>query len=313
MKILVTGGAGYIGSVAVKELISRGYEVVVVDNLSKGSQKLVDGSARFYAIDLTDKDSLSKVFTENRIDAVMHFAAYKAVEESMFDAVKYSDNIKATLNILDLMVENSVKKMIYSSSAAVYGMPDETLIDEDCPLDPINYYGFTKLECERLIQWYSRIYDIGYISFRYFNVAGDAGLGYIDPAAENIFPIIMEVLSGKRDKLKIFGNDYETRDGTCVRDYVHVTDLVDAHIKGLDCEEDAVINLGSSNGVTVKELVDETMAVTGKEFEFEFAPRRKGDPAALVASNSKALKLLGWKPQKSLKDMIKSTYDAYLS
>ena len=199
--ILVTGGAGFIGSVAVKTLLSNGYSVVVVDNLSKGKKDLVDSKAKFYELDLVD--DLSKVFEENKIDAVIHFAAYKAVEESMENAVKYSSNITGTINLLNRMVEHNVKKIIFSSSAAVYG-EEKGVISEDNETNPCNYYGFTKLECEKIIEWYGKVYGIGYVSLRYFNVAGDGGLKYMDPDAKNIFPIIMEVLVGKREKVVVF-------------------------------------------------------------------------------------------------------------
>ncbi len=310
-QILVTGGAGYIGSAAVKSLVEKGHEVVVVDNLSKGVKELVDDKAKFYEADLTDKKALDKVFKENDIDAVMHFAAYKAVGESMENAVKYSDNIEGTINLLDLMVKYDVKKIIYSSSAAVYGEPKYNPIDEKHPTDPCNYYGFTKLECESLIRWYGKIYDIIYVSLRYFNVAGDSGLGYIDPNALNIIPIIMEVATGKRDKLVIFGEDYDTRDGSCVRDYIDVNDLVKAHILALDAKSSEIINLGTSKGTTVKELVKAAIDVLGKEFNYEVGEKRKGDPAKLVASNEKAKEVLGWEPQKDIKDMLESTFKAY--
>jgi len=189
-------------------------------------------------------------------------------------------------------------------------MPEYAPVDENHPAKPINYYGFTKLACERIIDWYSKVYGIDYISLRYFNIAGDCGLKYIDPSAKNILPIIMEVLSGKRDKLVIFGKDYDTPDGTCVRDYIDINDLVRAHMLALN-KGKGIINLGTSKGFSVKELVDSAAEVTGKEVDYEFGPRRKGDPAKLVASNKKAFDVLGWRPEKGVKDMIKSTYEAY--
>ncbi|NQU98160.1 UDP-glucose 4-epimerase GalE [Candidatus Woesearchaeota archaeon] len=306
--ILVTGGAGYIGSVAVKALLKKNYDVVVIDNLSKGLKKLVDSKAKFYELDLVD--DLSKVFEENKIDAVIHFAAYKAVEESMENAVKYSDNISGTINLLNCMVKYSVKKIIFSSSAAVYGEANGVL-SENHDTNPCNYYGFTKLECEKIIKWYSKVHGIGYVCLRYFNVAGDGGLRYLDPDAKNIFPIIMEVLVKKREKVVIFGKDYDTRDGTCVRDYIDINDLVDAHLLALDVDYNGIINLGTSKGASVKELVDWTSEVIGRQVPFEYGKRRAGDPAELIASNEKALKILNWKPKRTVKDMIKSTYDAY--
>jgi len=309
--ILVTGGAGYIGSACVKALLKKGYSVVVVDNLSKGLKRLVDKKAKFYKADLVDNSALEKIFKANRFDAVIHIAAYKAVEESMENAVKYSDNITGTINILNQMVRHGVKKIIYSSSAAVYGEPKYNPIDEKHPTSPINYYGATKLESERIIEWYAKIHGISYAILRYFNVAGDAGLSYTDPEAKNVFPIIMEAIFGKRDKFMVFGKDYPTRDGTCIRDYVDINDLIRAHILALDVEENAIINLGTSNGVSVKELLDATFEVTGKKFVVEYGEKRKGDPPELFASNEKAKQILGWVPEKNVKDMIKSTYEAY--
>jgi len=309
-RILVTGGAGYIGSACVKSLIEKGYEVTIVDNLSKGLKRLIHPKARFIEVDLADKEKLSKVFFE-KIDAVIHFAAYKAVGESMKNPKKYSDNITGTINLLDAMSLYKVKKIIFSSSAAVYGVPNAPLLKEETPCEPINYYGFTKLECERIISWYSKINGINYVSLRYFNVAGDCGLHYVDPEAENVFPILMEVIQGKRDKFVIYGKDYDTRDGTCIRDYVDVNDLVEAHIYALNAGRNEIINLGTSNGVSVKELVDITIDVTGVNFPYIFGEKRAGDAPIVVASNLKAKKILKWMPKKTVRDMIKSTFEAY--
>jgi UDP-glucose 4-epimerase len=308
-KILVTGGAGYIGSAAVKALIEKGHQVVVVDNLSKGLKRLVHPKAEFHQVDLTDKEKLEGIFSDD-IDEVIHFAAYKAVGESMKNPKKYNDNIIGMQNLLDVMVKHKVKKIIFSSSAAVYGIPSKGKITEESKTDPLSYYGFTKLVCEELIQWYSRIYGIDYVILRYFNVAGDAGLKYIDPDAENIFPILMEAATGKRDKVEIYGTDYDTRDGTGVRDYIDINDLVEAHILALDKGHKEIINLGTSNGVTVRELIDATFKVTG-EFPVVEVARRPGDPPEVIASNDKAKRILKWQPKGIVKDMIKSTYEAY--
>ncbi len=309
--ILVTGGCGYIGSVAVKKLLDNNYKVISIDNLKNGDKKLIDRRAISYYFDLCNKEKLKKVFKENNIDSVMHFAAYKSVGESMKNASKYSDNIRGSVNLLDVMVEHDVKEIIYSSSAAVYGSPKEKKVNEDTKTKPINYYGFTKLKVEEIIKWYSKIENINYVSFRYFNVCGDM-LGYIEKDPENIFPIIMDVIRGKREKLTIFGNDYNTRDGTCIRDYIDVRDLVDAHILALNNKNvsNEIINLGTSNGYSVKELVDSFIKVAGK-FKFEYGDRREGDPSKLISSNEKAKKLLGWSPKRDLDEMVKSTYKAY--
>ena len=309
--ILVTGGAGYIGSAAVKALIAKGYQIVVVDNLTKGDKKLVDPKADFNKVDLVDKKALDKVFEKHKFDSVMHFAAYKAVEESMVRADKYSDNITGTINLLKCMVEFDVKQIVYSSTAAVYGMPQETPITEKSPLEPINFYGFTKLASERIIEWFGKVHGIRFVSLRYFNVAGDGGLGYIDPDAKNIFPIIMEGFSGKRDKLEIYGNDYDTPDGTCIRDYFDVNDLVNAHVLALNLTSSEVINLGTAIGSSVKEIVNLCEKVVGQPLKYEYSSRREGDPAVLVASNDKAKRLLKWKPKRSIEDMIQSMWEVY--
>lgn len=303
--ILVTGGAGYIGSACAHALIRQGYKVVIIDNLSKGKKELVPKEAVFYHQDLKDID------IKEDIQAVVHFAGYKAVEESMEDAVKYSENIAGTISLLNFMVKKGIKKIIFSSSAAVYGMPDKTVIDENTPTNPINFYGYTKLAVEQLLEWYRRIHDIQFVALRYFNVAGDAGLNYVDPDAKNIIPIIMEVLNRKREKLIIFGDDWDTRDGTCIRDYIDINDLVEAHILALKTEESGIINLGTSNGVTVKELVNYTEEITNRKLNVVYGPRRPGDPAALTASNSKAKQALGWEPKTDIKEMIKTTLKAY--
>ena len=306
--ILVLGGAGYIGSVCVKELLNNGHKVIVVDNLSKGIKNLVDSRAEFFKMDT--KDDLSEVFNK-KIDGVIHFAAYKAVGESMENAVKYSDNITGTINVLNHMVKYGVKKIIFSSTAAVYGDPSYVPMDEKHPTIPVNFYGYTKLQCEKLIEWYSKVYGINYVNLRYFNVVGDA-IGYVDPSPENVLPIIMEVVTGKRDQLTIFGDDYDTRDNSCVRDYIDVSDLVKAHILALELNSNSVINLGTSNGVTVKELIKYTEELIERKLPCKIGPRRKGDPAVVIASNEKAKKLLNWEPKVTIKDSIKSTYEAYL-
>lgn len=311
MKILVTGGAGYIGSACSKLLLDKGYEVIIIDNLSKGKEKLIDKRAKFFRIDLVDKENLRKVFEKEQIDAVIHFAAYKSVGESMQNPAKYSDNITGTINLLNAMIEFNVKKIIFSSSAAIYGMSDKEIVDESSEINPINFYGFTKLECERIIEWYHLIYGINFISLRYFNVVGDAGLKYVDPNAQNVFPIIMEVINGSRDKFVIFGNDYHTEDGTCKRDYIDINDLIDAHISALDSDYNGVINLGTGKGYTVKELIFYFIEVTGKNFNYEYGSRRDGDCDSLVASNSKAREILSWFPKRDIKEMIRTTYWAY--
>ena len=311
MNILVTGGAGYIGSAATKQLLEREHKVIVIDNLTKGLKKLVDKKTKFYEADLMDKIGLEKILKENQIDAVMHFAGYKAVGESMTNPAKYSQNITGTINLLDTMTKLKIPKIIYSSSAAVYGESETEIITEEAPTNPTSYYGFTKLVCEDLIKWYSKIHGIDYVILRYFNVAGDGGLNYIDPDAQNVIPIIIEAVTGKREKFTIYGNDYSTPDGTGIRDYIDVNDLIQAHILSLELNKNEIINLGTNKGVSVQELVDTTIEVTGKKPNYEYIEKRKGDCGKLIASNDKAKNLLNWQPKKTIQDMIKSTYEAY--
>jgi UDP-glucose 4-epimerase len=265
MNILVVGGAGYIGSAAVKSLIEGSHKVVVLDNLDKGLHELVDPKATFIEGSVLNTPLLEKVFSENQFDAVMHFASLKAAGESMTCPEKYSENITSMINLLNAMSKHNVKRIIFSSSAAVYGTPQSLPLTEKSPTNPENYYGFTKLLGEQLLEWYHQLKGINYVAFRYFNVAGDAGLNYKDPQASNIFPIIAEAISGKREVLKIFGNTYETKDGTCIRDYVHVLDIVDAHMKALNLETSEIINLGSAEGYTVLELIKAFEEASGKE------------------------------------------------
>ena len=314
-KILVTGGAGYIGSVAVKKLIEKDFSVFVIDNLSKGKKELVDKKAKLYVVDLLDIENLEKIFQENQFDVVMHFAAQKSVEESMEDAVKYSQNITGTINLLNCMVKYKVPKIIFSSSAAVYGIPKNAQkpITENCPVNPINFYGYTKLAMENIMFWYNKVHNIKYIALRYFNVAGDGGFSYIDPDAKNIFPIIMEVLCKQRDELVIFGNDYDTIDGTCVRDYIHINDLIDAHILAIASNYIGYINLGTKTGFSVEQLTKKFKKISTQEFKVKYGKRREGDPAMLVADNQKAKEHLNWLPKLSLEDMITSTLKTYIN
>jgi len=306
MNILVTGGAGFIGLVAVKKLLEAGHDVVCLDNLALGRKELVPDKAIFVEVDICDKELLSTIFQKNSFDAVMHFAAWKDVGESMQNPTKYSQNITGTINILDCMAEHNVKHIIFSSSAVVYSNPEYMPFDENHTTDPMNYYGFTKLECERVIKWYSKIHNLQYTIFRYFNVAGDGGIGYKDKVAKNIMPILVEVVAGKREKLSVFGADYDTDDGTCVRDYVDVNDLVDAHIKALKLEESHVINLGTGTGTSVKELINYTNEIIGKEIPVEYVERREGDPPILVTSYEKAKEILDWQPVVTSKEMLEN-------
>lgn len=320
IKILVTGGAGYIGSVAVKDLIEQGHSVVVVDNLSRGETLLdyIKSVAVFYKIDIAkEKEKLDKMFLKHNFDKVMHFAAYKSVEESMENPEKYKDNVIGTQNLLDVMSKYNVKKLIFSSSAAVYKPPvitpqsDIMPTNEDDTLGPLNIYGETKLDCEKIIQDFCSKHNITYVNMRYFNVAGDGGLNYVDLRPENVFAIIMEVMTGKRNEFVILGKDYPTKDGTAIRDYIHVNDLVRAHILALDVNESTTLNLGTSKGLSVLELVTLVEKVTGERVNYRFGERREGDPVALVASFEKANQIIGWYPEKKIEEMISSAFKTY--
>jgi len=317
MNILVTGGAGYIGSHAVCGLLDKGYEVVVADNLATGYREAVHPSARFYEGDLRDRRFLSKLFEQEKIDAVIHFAASSLVGESMQDPFKYyENNLTGTQYLLEAMREAGVDRIVFSSTAAVYGEPVNVPITEDHPTVPLNPYGETKLAMEKLMRWAKEIHGIRYTALRYFNVGGahsDGQIGESHQPETHLIPLILQVPLGKREKLMIFGNDYETKDGTCVRDYIHIEDLVDAHIRALENmnngHEGGAFNLGSGEGFTVMEMVDAARTITGHEIMVEVGPRRAGDPAVLVASNQKARDVLGWEPKHTdIAEIIESAW-----
>jgi len=310
--ILVTGGAGYIGSSMVKLLLNNNCNVVVIDNLAKGRKEFVDNRAVFYQGDVLDKSFLQHVFEKHDFQAVIHFAAWKDAGESMVKPEKYSENIIGTINVLEQMAKFGVSKIIFSSTAAVYGDPEEAIVNEQCRTQPINYYGFSKLECERILEWYAKLHNISYVALRYFNVVGNVdGIDYIDPDAHNIFPLLMDVACGKRDCFKIFGNDYDTRDGTCIRDYIDLNDLIDAHFKSLSLEGEHTINIGTGDGFTVKECIEAVNKVTDVKINTEIVNRRDGDPECLLASNDLAYQLLSWKPVHSLEESINSMWNVY--
>lgn len=319
MKVLVIGGAGYIGSHVVKALMKENHEVVVFDNLSSGLRQNLFKKNSFIHGDILLPSDLDRAFSQG-FDAFIHLAAFKAAGESMIKPEKYSiNNITGTLNILHAALAHNCKKMVFSSSAAIFGEPQYVPIDEDHPKKPENYYGFTKLEIERIMEWYDKLKGLRYASLRYFNAAGYDIEGEIcgkeqNPA--NLLPVIMEVASGMRERLQVFGTDYETRDGTCIRDYVHVSDLADAHVKALAyiAKEDKslLVNLGSEVGLSVLEILNEAKACTGKEIPTDFVGRRAGDPACLYAVSKKAQELLGWKANYSdAKTLVKTTWKVY--
>jgi UDP-glucose 4-epimerase len=319
MKVLVIGGAGYIGSHVVLACLEKGYEVGVYDNLSTGNRVNIHDGFRFYEADILDTGTLKKVMSEG-YEAIIHLAAFKAAGESMIKPEKYSrNNINGTLNILNTASECGIKRIIFSSSAAVYGRPQHLPIDEKHPTEPENYYGFTKLTIEGFLRWYDTLKSIKYAALRYFNAAGydvEGRISGLEQNPANLLPVIMEVAAGWREKLKIFGDDYDTRDGTGVRDYIHVSDLARAHVIGLDHiiekNESFIVNLGSETGVSVLEMLDTAREITGHPIPSEVTVRRPGDPALLYATSASARKLLGWKAEHSdLHTLVESTWQVY--
>lgn len=312
MATLVLGGAGYIGSHTVDRLIEKGEKTIVVDSLVTGHRQAVNKDAKFYQGDIADKDFMRQVFKENSdIDAVIHFAAYSLVAESMKKPLKYFDNNTAGMvKLLEVMNEFSIDKIVFSSTAATYGIPEEVPIKETTPQNPINPYGESKLMMEKIMRWADKAYGIKFVPLRYFNVAGakpDGSIGEDHMPETHLLPIVLQVAMGKRDKLQIFGDDYNTPDGTNIRDYVHPLDLADAHILAVDYlkagNPSTAFNLGSSTGFSNREILEAARKVTNKEIPAEIAPRRGGDPDVLVASSTKAREVLGWKPQ--FDDIIK--------
>jgi len=317
MAVLVCGGAGYIGSHTAVELTALGKEVVIVDNLQKGHKDACLG-AKLYIGDLRDDDFMRKVFTENDIEAVIDFAADSLVGESVTEPLKYyNNNVVSTLHLLGIMNEFGVKKIVFSSTAATYGEPENIPILETDRTLPTNPYGETKLSVEKALKWADNAYGIKYVSLRYFNAAGAHKSGSIgeDHSPEtHLIPIILQVALGKRDAISIFGDDYNTPDGTCIRDYIHVTDLATAHILALEklnkTNESGIYNLGNGKGFSVKEVINIAREVTGKEIKEVVAPRRAGDPAILIASSEKAQKELGWEPQYGdLRTIVSSAWE----
>ena len=318
MKILVLGGAGYIGSHFVDRALENNHEVIVVDNLSTGHRKAIPDSVKLYQIDIRDKAELKKVFDENQIDAVVHFAADSQVPESMVDPLKYFDNnTYGMIALLQAMRDHDVKKLIFSSTAATYGMPEHTPIVETDLQSPINPYGESKLQMEKIMKWADTAHDIKAIALRYFNVAGakaDGSIGEDHDPETHLVPNILKAALGQKDKITMFGDDYDTPDGFNVRDYVHVVDLADAHLLALDYivknEKSDQFNLGSANGFSVKEMVEAAKQATNLDINSEVGPRRPGDPDILVADSAKAREVLGWTPKyESVVDMIETAWN----
>lgn len=315
MAILVLGGAGYIGSHTVYELIAAGRDVVVADNLLTGFRAAVHPRARFYEADIRDRAAMARIFEREDVEGVIHFAASSQVGESMADPLKYYDNnLCGTTALLEVMVAHGVDKIVFSSTAATYGEPERVPILEDDPTNPTNCYGETKLAMERMMGWVSRAHGLRYVALRYFNACGahpGGAIGEAHSPETHLIPLILQVPNGQRDSIAVFGDDYPTRDGTCVRDYIHVTDLAQAHILALDYllrgGENEVFNLGNGVGFTVSEVVEAARRVTGHPIPVKISPRRAGDPAQLVASSEKARAVLGWRPELDCLDTIIST------
>ena len=314
--ILVTGGAGYIGSHTVRELRDRGMDCVVYDNLVTGHIEAV-GDAPFVKGDIFDKELLLKTFAEYKVDSVVHFAAYSQVGESMAHPAKYyRNNVAGTLSLLDAMLEGGVKYLVFSSSAATYGESGEGLITEDSPQRPTSVYGQTKLMMEQFMADFDRAYGMRYVALRYFNAAGAHKSGEIGEAHDpesHLIPVILQAALGVRDHIGIYGDDYPTRDGTCIRDYIHITDLADAHIRALEYLKNGgkstYYNLGNGNGFSVKEVIETARRVTGRAIPARVEGRRPGDPATLVASSEKIKRELGWDPKyDSLEEIVASAW-----
>ncbi|GFN33072.1 UDP-glucose 4-epimerase GalE [Paenibacillus xylaniclasticus] len=321
MAVLVTGGAGYIGSHTVAALVERGEDIVVIDNLEQGHRDAVIGG-KLYVGDLRDEAFVDGVFKENEIDAVIHFAANSLVGESMTNPGKYyHNNVYGTLCLLEAMNKHGVKAIVFSSTAATYGEPESVPIRESDRTNPTNAYGETKLAMEKMMKWFDTAHGIRYVSLRYFNAAGAHESGRIgeDHHPEtHLIPIVLQAALGKRSHISVFGDDYATEDGTCIRDYIHVSDLADAHLLAVDRlrrgEESAIYNLGSGQGFSVKQVIDIAREVTEREIPVVVEQRRAGDPAILIASSEKARTELGWKPKRDrLEEIIRSAWQWHLS
>ena len=317
MAILVLGGAGYIGSHMVDTLLSDGRDVVAVENLLTGHRAAVPAGVPFYEVDIRDKAALREVFEKENIEQVVHFAASSIVPESMADPLKYFDNNTAgMIALLEVMLEFDVKQIVFSSTAATYGVPEENPIKETTPQNPINPYGESKLQMEHIMKWADEAYGLKWVALRYFNVAGakaDGSIGEDHPVETHLVPIILQTALGQREKIMMYGDDYNTPDGFNVRDYVHVMDLANAHVLALDYlakgNDSNQFNLGSANGFSVKQMVEAARESTGKEIPAEVGPRRAGDPDSLVASSDKAREILGWAPKyDDVKEIIKTAW-----
>lgn len=314
MNVLITGGAGYIGSIVVEQLLLLDHRVIVVDNLQEGNRVAVLSEAAFYEADFGNKEMLGGIFRKYAIDAVFHFAAETTIEFSMTDPGKYfANNLVKGITLLDAMRHYGCDKFIFSSTAATFGEPEYVPIDEEHSQNPINAYGESKLMFEKVLDWYHRAYGLKFNAFRYFNAAGASeDLGEAHGHESHLIPLVIQAALGKRESISIFGTDYPTKDGTCVRDYIHVLDLAEAHILGLGNLErnpNGKYNLGNGEGFSVREVIEMVSEVSGRDITRIEAPRRPGDPAVLIASSELAKKELGWKPKyDSLREIIRTAW-----
>ncbi len=316
MAILVTGGAGYIGSVCVADLLKQGEEVVVIDNLVYGHRESLDEKVTFYEGEIGDKNLVEKIIREHNIEACFHLSAYAYVGESVEKPnIYYQNNFIQTINLLDVLIANNVKKFVFSSTCATYGEPQYVPIDEKHPQNPTNPYGWTKFMIERVLSDYDRAYNLKYVALRYFNACGATGIcgEHHDPET-HLIPLILFTAQGKRDSISIFGDDYPTPDGTAIRDYIHISDLAQAHLLALKHLRTGLgsefINLGNGNGYSVKEVIEAARKITRKNIDAKTSPRRAGDPSRLVANASKAHEILGWNPQfPDIESIIESAWN----
>ncbi|MBL1212734.1 MAG: UDP-glucose 4-epimerase GalE [Ignavibacteriae bacterium] len=312
MKTLITGGAGYIGSHCVKKFLEQGHEVVVLDNLSRGHQEAVPQNVELEVINLLDADKLKPLLEKHKIEAIVHFAAFAYVGESVESPAEYyQNNVVGSFNLIKAAAEIGIKKFVFSSTCSLYGNPDSIPISEEESIKPINPYAKTKMMVENILADFNRAYGLNYVALRYFNAAGADPSGSIGESHEpetHLIPLVIQTALGEREKILVFGDDYKTEDGTCIRDYIHVNDLSDAHLKALeylnDGNESTAINLGTGSGFSVLEIIKEVEKIADAPVKFEIVDRREGDPAVLVADNKKAKKLLGWSPQNKLSDII---------